>query len=247
MLLGYVGVAQSENLQVEWAFLSLFAGFAGAAFTHYLVAKVLGPLVFGRLWCGWACWTLMVLDLLPFQRSPGRLPGGWDRIRYLHFLASLGLVILLWTAFGYRRHVYFGSSTGLAWMLVGNGVYYAVGIGLAVALRDNRAFCKYLCPVPVFQKATARFSVLKIRGDREACDGCGACEKVCPMDIRVLDYLRAGERVLSTECMLCQTCVTVCARDALRVSLGFELRSREWLGTRETAPGGAPPRRGPSR
>jgi hypothetical protein len=76
MLLGYVGVAQSENLQIEWAFFSLFAGFGGAAFTHYLVAKVLGPLL--------------------FQCFPSRLPGGWERVRSLHFLASLGLVLLLW-------------------------------------------------------------------------------------------------------------------------------------------------------
>jgi len=243
MLLGYVGLVQSENLQIEWAFLSLFAGFGGAAFTHYLIAKVLGPLVFGRLWCGWACWTLMVLDLLPFQRSGGRLPGGWEGVRYLHFLASLGLVVLLWAGFGYGRHVTFGSPTGLAWMLAGNALYYAAGVGMAVALRDNRAFCKYLCPVPVFQKATARFSLLKIRGDAAACDGCGACETMCPMDIRILEYLQSGERVLSTECMLCQTCVTVCARDALRVSLGFELRGGERLRVREASPAGTAPDR----
>lgn len=241
MLLGYVGVVQSENLQIEWAFFSLFAGLGGAAFTHYLVAKILGPLAFGRLWCGWACWTLMVLDLLPFQRSGGRLPGGWERLRYVHFLASLGLVLLLWSAFGYGEHVTFGSPTGLAWMLVGNALYYAAGVGLAVALRDNRAFCKYLCPVPVFQKATARFSLLKIRGDGAACDGCGACEKVCPMDIRILEYLEAGERVLSTECLLCQTCVTVCRKDALRVSLGFEFRNGERLRVREASPAPAAP------
>jgi len=243
MLLGYVGLVQSENLQIEWAFFSLLAGLGGAAFTHYLMAKILGPLVFGRLWCGWACWTLMVLDLLPFQRSGGRLPGGWERARYVHFLASLGLVLLLWTAFGYGRHVTYGSPTGLAWMLAGNALYYAAGVALAVALRDNRAFCKYVCPVPVFQKATARFSLLKIRGDGAACDGCGACERMCPMDIRILAYLQARERVLSTECMLCQTCVTVCARDALRVSLGFELRGGERLRVREASLAGTAPDR----
>lgn len=229
MLLAYVGVVESENLQIEWAFFSLLAGLGSAAFAHYLIAKVLGPILFGRLWCGWACWTLMILDLLPFNRSPGRLPGGWDRLPYLHFGLSLGLVLLLWGAFGYVDHVYFGSPTGLRWMLVGNAFYYSAGVGLALYLQDNRAFCKYVCPVPVFQKATSRFSLLKIEGDMNLCDECEACVQMCPMDIEIVDYLRAGDRVLSTECMLCQTCVTVCAKDALRVSVGFDMGGRESL------------------
>jgi ferredoxin-type protein NapH len=232
MLLAYVGVIHAENLQIEWVFFSLLVGFGGAAFTHYLVAKVLGPILFGRLWCGWACWTLMVLDLLPFRRSPGRLAGRWERLRYVHFGLSLSVVLLLWGAFGYAEHVHFGSPNGLAWMLAGNAIYYAGGVGMAFWLRDNRAFCKYLCPVPVFQKATSRYSLLKIEGSMERCDECSACVKMCPMDIQILEYLRSGRRVLSTECMLCQTCITVCARDALRVSIGFDLGGREFLRVR---------------
>ncbi len=229
MLVVYVGVVQSENLQIEWAFFSLFAGLTGAALTHFLVAKVVGPLLFGRLWCGWACWTLMILDLLPYQRSPGRLPGGVDRIRYVHFGASLGLALILWFFFGFADHVYFGSPAGLWWMLAGNALYYGAGVGLAIRLKDNRAFCKYLCPIPVFQKPTSRFSLLKVKGDRERCDRCAACVKRCPMDIDVLAYVESGTRVLSTECMLCQTCITVCAKDALKVSLGFDLGGKEAL------------------
>lgn len=229
LLLVFVGIMQSENMQIEWVFLALLSGAGGAALSHYLIAKVFGPVLFGRLWCGWACWTLMVLDLLPFQRSPGRLPGRWDRLRYAHFLLSLAIVFLLWWGFGYAEHASFGSRVGLLWMLGGNTLYYVVAVGMAFSLRDNRAFCKYICPIAVFLKATSRFALLKIGGDMERCNECGACVQMCPMDVRILDYLRHGDRVLSTECMLCQTCITVCARDALKVSFGLDRGGEELL------------------
>jgi polyferredoxin len=228
-LLVFMGVVQSENLQIEWLFLALFSGLGAGVVSHYLIAKVVGPLLIGRLWCGWGCWTLMVLDLLPFQRSPGRLHERWEWLRVAHFGAGFLLMAVLWSAFAYGDRLFYGSPTGLVWMLVGNALYYVVAVGMAFALRDNRAFCKYLCPVTVFLKATTRFSLLKIRGDMSRCDECDACVKMCPMDIRILDYLREGKRVLSTECMLCQTCITVCAKDALKVSVGWDLGGHERL------------------
>ncbi len=39
--------------------------------------------------------------------------------------------------------------------------------------------------------------------------------------------------MLSTECSLCQTCVTVCARDALKLAFGFDLDGKELLGELE--------------
>jgi len=228
-LLAFMGMVQSENLQIEWLFLALLSGLGAGVVSHYLIAKVIGPLLIGRLWCGWGCWTLMVLDLLPFRRSPGRLARRWEWLRFAHFAVSFLLVAVLWYAFRYGDRLYYGSPTGLRWMIAGNALYYAVAVGMAVALRDNRAFCKYVCPVTVFLKATSRFAVLKIRGDMTRCNECEACEKMCPMDIRILDYLREGTRVLSTECMLCQTCVTVCAKDALEVSVGLDLGGDERL------------------
>jgi ferredoxin-type protein NapH len=142
------------------------------------------------------------------------------------------VVLLLWFAFGYRDQIHFGSTAGLAWMIGGNLLYYVVAVAMAFALHDNRAFCKYACPVTVFLKATSRFSILKIEADPTLCNECGACVEMCPMDIDLLAYIRSGTRVLSTECMLCQTCVTVCAKDALKVSVGLELGGQERLRTR---------------
>ena len=39
-----------------------------------------------------------------------------------------------------------------------NLLYYIVGISLAYALKDNRAFCKYICPVTVFLKPASYFA-----------------------------------------------------------------------------------------
>lgn len=232
-LMGFAIFIGQENTQIEGLVFGLLTGVVQMAVIHYLIAKIIGPVLFGRMWCGWACWTVMVLDLLPFKRPAGRLPGRWGWLRYLHFGLSLSLVLVLVFVFGFRD----GASGVMAvlWYIVGNLLYYAVGIGLAFALKDNRAFCKYICPVAVPLKLTSRFSLLKIGGDAQNCNNCGACVKMCPMDVRIPEYILNGRRVLSTECSLCQTCITVCAHDALRLSFGFDLGGGDLLRERGQA------------
>jgi polyferredoxin len=232
-MVGFLGFLVQQNMQLEGLFFIFCTGIFAGAIIHYSIAKLFGPLLFGRGFCGWACWTAMVLDLLPYTRSRGRLPGGWDRIRHLHFAVSLLLVASLVFLFGVRSADY----EPVYWMAAGNLFYYLAGIALAFALKDNRAFCKYACPVPVLMKIGSRFSLMKIGGDAGRCDRCGACEKACPMDIRITDYIHAGKRVLSTECILCQTCVSVCPTQALADSCGIDAGGRELL--RLNAAGGA--------
>ena len=233
-LVGFAVFIGQENTQIEGLMFGLLTGVVQMAVIHYMIAKIFGPVLFGRLWCGWACWTVMILDLLPFTRPSGRLPGKWPQgLRYLHFGLSLSLVLVLFFVFGFRD----GATGRLAviWFLIGNALYYAIGITLAYVLKDNRAFCKYVCPVSVPLKVMSRFSMLKIGGDAAKCNDCGACVKLCPMDIRIPEYIKSGQRVLSTECSLCQTCTTVCARDALKLSFGFDtsLLSVQALGGKE--------------
>ncbi len=227
----------TENSQMEGLVFGLLAGVIQMAVIHYVIAKIFGPLLFGRLWCGWACWTVMVLDLLPFKRPSGRLPGRWGWMRYLHLALCITLVLVSWFVLGFQDGA--KGQTAVMWFIAGNAVYYAAGIGLAYALRDNRAFCKYLCPVSVPLKLTARFSLLKIGATGKACNNCGACVKMCPMDVRIPEYIQNGQRVLATECSLCQTCITVCAKDSLKLSFGFDLGGKDLLRER-------PPTRKPS-
>ncbi len=230
-MIGFAILLGHENVQIEGAIFGFLTGVVQMGVIHYMIAKLAGPLLFGRMWCGWACWTVMVLDLLPFKRPSGRLPGKWGWLRYLHFGLSLTLVLVLVFVVGFRTGA--AGTTAVIWFIAGNLLYYMVGIVLAYALKDNRAFCKYVCPVSVPLKITSRFSIIKISGEAAKCNECGACVKMCPMDVRIPDYIKNGERVLSTECSLCQTCVTVCAPQALKLSFGFDLGGKNLLRERE--------------
>lgn len=208
-MLVYLGLIDRENMQIEGFWYYLFLGVFEAATIHYAVAKIVGPLLFGRGWCGYACWTAMVLDLLPYKQgnAPRRRLGF---IRYIVFAASLLFVGAL-----FLFHVP-GLETVMFWsFIVGNLLYYAVGVVLAFAFRDNRAFCKYICPVTVFLKPMSYFSVIRVKTDAEKCVSCGKCRTVCPMNVDMTDNARS--RLNGTECILCMQCVDTCPKKALHM------------------------------
>ena len=97
--------------------------------------------------------------------------------------------------------------------IVGNVLYYALGIAFAFIFKDNRAFCKYFCPVAVIMKPMSYFSLLRIKCDKEKCVSCGKCKSVCPMDVDMTDNSR--KRKMGTECILCFECAKACPKDAL--------------------------------
>lgn len=206
-MLVYLGIIRGENMQIEGFWYYLFSGVFEAATIHYAVAKIFGPLLFGRGWCGYACWTAMVLDFLPYKvpKHP-RKNLGW--IRYVTFAASLTFVATLFLAgVQHKEQIIFWA------FIIGNAVYYLVGIVLAYVMQDNRAFCKYVCPITVFLKPMSYFSLLRIRCNPDKCVSCGKCKRVCPMQVDVTDPSR--KRLNGTECILCMECVKNCPKQAL--------------------------------
>ena len=208
-MLIYLGIISRENMQIEGFWYYLFLGVFEAAVIHYFVAKILGPFLFGRGWCGYACWTAMVLDLLPYKvpKTPRKNIGF---IRYITFSLSfifVGALFLLHTP-NFENMMFIS-------FIVGNVIYYALGIALAFDFKDNRAFCKYICPVTVFLKPASYFAMMRIKCDNEKCVNCKKCVNNCPMNVDMTDNSR--KRKNGTECILCLKCVDECPKNALHL------------------------------
>ena len=199
-MLVYLGLICGENMQIEGFWYYLFTGVFEAATIHYAVAKIFGALVFGRGWCGYACWTAMVLDFLPYRIPQTSRNIKWEKLRYVTFGISLIFVASLFLLqVGHLERIMFWS------FVIGNILYYVIGIILAFLFKDNRVFCKYLCPITVFMKPASYFSLVRVKCNVERCISCGKCKRVCPMDVDITDNSR--KRKNGTECILCMECV----------------------------------------
>lgn len=208
-MLIYLGIISNENMQIEGFWYYLFLGVFEAAVIHYLVAKIIGPIIFGRGWCGYACWTGMILDLLPYK-VPKEKRKKLGFIRYITFSLSFIFVAILFIfKFDNLSNIMFWA------FIIGNVIYYITGISLAFIFKDNRAFCKYICPITIFLKPASYFALIRVKRDKDKCINCKKCIKSCPMNVDLLDNSR--KRKNATECILCNNCVRNCPKKALHL------------------------------
>ena len=150
----------------------------------------------------------MVLDFLPYKVPEQPRIEKLGFLRYIVFAAScLFVAALLLCKVGDMERTMFWC------FIAGNAVYYIIGIALAFVFRDNRAFCKYICPITVFLKPASYFSLSRIKCNKEKCIDCGKCKRVCPMNVDITDNSRSRKN--GTECILCMECVKVCPKKAL--------------------------------
>ena len=187
---------------------------------HYTIAKIFGPLIWGRGFCGWACYTAALLEWLPIKENKP-IPKKYTYIRIPVLIISL-LVPFILIQLGYdyyTRHIYSAADGSFIetqkldqfiWFLVGYISYYIIGIILAFVFKKKRAFCKIFCPVSLVMKLSTRLSLIKIKPKGNKCIECGKCNSACPMDIDVREYIKNGQKVLSTECIFCRNCTHVC-------------------------------------
>jgi polyferredoxin len=227
VFLVFIGIMQRENLQIEetvfYTLLFIATGIFTRVLIHYAIAKIVGPFIWGRGFCGWACWTAAVLEWLPIKEN-AVIPVRYTRIRYLVLVVSL-IIPILFVLLGYdwvSNHVQEnggiaqqGRFGALIWFFVGNGIYYLAAILLAFKFKKKRAFCKIACPVSLVMKAQTTMALIKTSPSGKECISCKVCNMNCPMDVNVMSYISAGKKVSSSECISCGICGNVCPQKAI--------------------------------
>lgn len=216
-LLFFVPVVNNENFQLEGIVLIILIGYFNKGFIHFAVAKLFGPVIWGRGFCGWACWTAAVLDWLPVRKT-GQIPSGLKKIRYLTAALSVLFPVFLVVYLNFDVRGSYLHKTEMIWMFSSSAVYYLIGIPMAFAFGDKRAFCKIACPVAPIMKVPTSVSLIKAGPSGKKCLQCNQCNKHCPMDVDVMGFISRGEKIRSTECVFCLQCRLTCPAGAIKIT-----------------------------
>ena len=84
---------------------------------------------------------------------------------------------------------------------------------VTLAVFFYRPFCKWLCPLGTFYALFHGVTLYRFSIDRDKCTSCGACARVCKMDVDV------RKTPNHTECIRCGDCLRACPHGAVRTSI----------------------------
>jgi ferredoxin len=90
-----------------------------------------------------------------------------------------------------------------------------LGIFLIAMVLVSRPFCQTFCPLGAIYGLLARLSIFRMRLVADLCIHCGACDKVCPVDLDV------RREVGGPECISCGDCRRACSKNALERKFGL--------------------------
>ncbi len=196
----------------------------------------------GRFVCGWLCPFGLIQDLLhkiPFVKKIGAFRGDrlLRKLKYVIFLVFVILMPMFVTDMLGQGAPFFcklicpaGTLEGgiplvllnkamrgtVGWLYAWKNVLLAVIIVLSIII--YRPFCKYICPLGAVYSIFNPIAVFRYRVDKEACVHCGACAKVCKMQV---DPVKNPN---DPECIRCGACKKVCPAKA--ICFGFEKKKK---------------------
>lgn len=187
----------------------------------------------GRFVCGWLCPFGLTQDLLhkiPFPKKISTFRGDrlLRKLKYVIFLVYVILmpmfvVDLLGQGAPFFCKLICPAGTlegGVPLVLLNQGMRSAIGwlyawknlLLVAIILLSviiYRPFCKYICPLGAVYSLFQPISVFRYRVDQEACTHCGACAKICKMQV---DPSKSPNHM---ECIRCGQCIKVCPTSAI--------------------------------
>lgn len=201
-------------------------------FSYYIVGiLILFGVLFGRFVCGFLCpfgWFQELLHKIPSKKlSTKRL----KPLTYLKYGVLVVFVIVL--PMTVLNEVGMGDPWFCKWLcpagilegaiplaIVDSGIRSALGalftwkscllLGfVTLSVFFYRPFCKWLCPLGAFYAMFNKISIYRFSIDENKCTDCGACEKVCKMDVNV------RKTPNSPECIRCGDCVATCPHGAI--------------------------------
>lgn len=162
----------------------------------------------GPAFCGWACPVGAIQDVfgLPLRRHRLTIPKWLDRIFAWYRYVVLMLVIVLTVTAGtlpLQNISPFGALYDFATSTpVGPAAIITLVVIAALSIVIARPFCRYVCPYGAALGLSNFFRLMPLRRTEHTCTDCGACDRICPMNIEV----QTASDIRDVRCISCMEC-----------------------------------------
>ncbi len=192
------------------------------AFVFFIILAVVG----NKMICGWACpfgafqeliYSLPILRRIKQKKLPFILT---NTIRAGLFSAML---LFLFGVIGGRKgtviYHYVNPFNLFDLDFESFSILLTVIIALLGSFIIYRPFCQFICPFGFVSWIAERFSIIRVRIDKEECTQCNVCVKVCPLE--AAKGLVGGKK-MPADCFSCVRCLNVCPVDAIQYKSVFK-------------------------
>jgi len=164
--------------------------------------------LFGRIWCGWLCPQTVLVDATMFIETAQAK--GYSSVIASWIAGFLASAVVAASLIGYFVSPYdiprVFRTGGLQAQIVAVSFIVLVVLVFLDLIFLRRQFCATVCPYAKMQGVLFDDRTLVVAYDRERADECmrcGACEKVCPVNVDI----RTGPHMA---CIHCAECVDAC-------------------------------------
>lgn len=216
--------------------LQAVIGSSKFSFSFYIVGiLIFFGVLLGRAVCGFLCpfgWFQELLRKIPGKKFSTKRLRPLTYLKYV--ILALFVIVLPMTVV---NEVGMGDPWFCKWLcpagvlegaiplsIADSGIRSALGplftwkfcilLGVVtLSIFFYRPFCKWLCPLGAFYALFHAVTLYRFSIDQDKCTSCGACARVCKMDVDV------RKTPNHTECIRCGDCLRACPHGAIRTSI----------------------------
>lgn len=181
-----------------------------------IVTLLAWSVVGGRLWCGKICPVGKLQDVIYKTPLPIKITTfKGDRILRLYKYTDI-IIEIIQISFSFIGISYLLEQIVSVFPPLIDRILIIIIFVASFGLR--RTFCKYFCMIGAITSLFNKISFYKYKTLKDKCVECGACVKVCKMNI--IPYKTNN----SPECIRCGLCKKICPQNA--IISGFNIKNR---------------------
>jgi polyferredoxin len=218
-------------------------GYQGLRALFWLAVFVLLSSALGKLWCGFVCPFGLISDWLTYLRKALGIAAVKFKPAVREKLAPIKYILLGYLGLGpvlieleiMHPDFYlpfcqicpgksllplFEGETKYLTLELTNSITLALSASLMVisgltgglSFFRERFFCIF-CPMLALFNILRPLAMIRLVKSPSLCQGCGACSRMCPMDIEEMWHEREDGAKQQGECLGCGTCVEACSAE----------------------------------